>query len=178
MFTCKMSLKVPLLSGRWAGATARLWLLSSAACSSRCPPVWTLSPSSTSSTRRWGGRGAGGAAATTRRPSTSTRTRLCWTPPPSPLPATRSCQPRPPPSWWRWRRPGLRANGGPPRSRCSKASRSSESPLVGNRSYYHDPWLWFKLQSLGWGAWETAQDETYTFHNAFLDVLVYFFVFF
>lgn len=110
--------RVSPLSGRWAAVTARPWLLSSAACSSRCPPVWTLSPSSTSSTRRWGGRGGGGAAATTRRPSSSTRTRLCWTPPPSPRPATRSCPPRPPPSWWRWRRRGLRANGEPPRSPC------------------------------------------------------------
>lgn len=147
---------VSLLSGRWAGATAKLWRLSLAACSSRCPPAWTLSPSSTSSTRRWGGRGGDGAAATTRRQSTSARTRLCWTLPPSPRPATRSCPHRPPPSWWRWRRPGLRANGGPLRSRCSKASRSSESPRVVKRSHHQDQRFWLPSRVGGWD-YEPAQ---------------------
>lgn len=47
--------------------------------------------------------------------------------PPSPPPATRSCQPPLPPSWSQWRRPELRANGGPPHSPYSKASRSFDS---------------------------------------------------
>lgn len=125
---CKSDQHLPVLSDRWVSTTVRSWQLVSAACSSRCRPVGTSTPCSTSSMRRWGGRRGTASASAWSVPFMSAKTRRCSASPPSQRRATRSCRPPPPPSWSPWRRPEFRANGEPPRSPCSRVSRSSDVP--------------------------------------------------
>lgn len=119
-----------LFSDRWVSAMPRPWRLILAVCSLKCLPVWTSCRCNMSSTRRWGGQGIVGGTVAWYRPFMLGRTKHYSTCPPSPLPVTRSCLPRPLPSWWLWRHPELRANGGPPHLLCSKASRSFDILLM------------------------------------------------
>lgn len=164
------------LSGRWAGVKARFWHLVLAVCSSRCQPVWTSSLCNTSSMRRWGGQGGEGGAAILYQRSTWARTKRSSMSPPSPPPATRSCQPPLPPSWSQWRRPELRANGGPPHSPYSKASRSSDSrwydPLhhLHWHSQRHSHHHYYALMRIIWGFSPFCAPISMCSSNDFLNV--------